>query len=187
MDSGDGDAVRLGLTGIDERQGEVGSAGPQHRRGLRRLGLDQVESEARVPLVEQRHGGRDERGGGRREGRQPDLPGLQAGRRRELGLGAGQESEDLLAAAGEPLAVGCQPDAPADALEEHAAGLGLQPAQVVGDGRLAVVQLGRRRRHGAGAVQGDERFDAAEVDHPFRLAAYIDEIDGSARKELLDR
>ena len=57
---------------------------------------------------------------------------------------------------------GREPDAAADPLQQLRAGLGLEPGEVVGDRRLGVVQLLRRR--GDRSVAGDGVDDAQPVD-----------------------
>jgi len=71
----------------------------------------------------------------------PDPAGSQAHHRGQFRGGGVDPADDLRGAAGQVLAFGCEPDAPADPLDEPGAGLGFQPGQMVADGWLGVVQV----------------------------------------------
>ena len=88
----------------------------------------------------------------------------------ELRVGGVDASDDLGRAVGQQLPGRGEPDAAADPLQQLRAGLGLEPGEVVGDRRLGVVQLLRRR--GDRPVAGDGVDDAqpGDVQHASTLS-----------------
>ena len=80
----------------------------------------------------------------------------------QLRAGGIDPPDDLGGAVGQQLPGGGEPDPSADPLQQLRAGLGLEPGEMVGDRRLGVVQLLRRR--GDRSMAGDGVDDAQPVD-----------------------
>jgi len=90
--------------------------------------------------------------------------------RGQLRLRRGQPAEDLFGPVGQQAAGVGEPDAPAGALHQSAAGLGLEPGEVVADGRLGVVQGPGRRGHRAVPGNRDQHLEPGDVEHPANLS-----------------
>src|SRR5690606_21711105 len=58
-----------------------------------------------------------------------------------------------------------QPDAPPGPLDQPGAGLGLQPGEVVADGRLRVVQLPRGRGERSGTGDREQDAEPGDIQH----------------------
>jgi hypothetical protein len=87
--------------------------------------------------------------------------------RGELRVGGIDASDDLRRAVGRQLPGLGEPDSAADPLQQLRAGLGLEPGEVVGDGRLGVVQLLRR---GAVARDGVDDAQPSDIQHASTLS-----------------
>ncbi len=81
----------------------------------------------------------------------------------ELRVGGIDASDDLGRAVGQQLPGLGEPDSAADPLQQLRAGLGLEPGDVVGDGRLGVVQLPRRRGDRSVARDGVDDAQPSDV------------------------
>jgi hypothetical protein len=88
----------------------------------------------------------------------------------ELGSGAVDAADDLGGAVGEQLPGRGEPDPSADPLQQLSAGLGLEPGEVMGDRRLGVVQLLRRRGHRSVAGDGVDDPQPVHVQHASTLS-----------------
>jgi hypothetical protein len=165
---------------VAEHQRDVDVAGPQHPHCLGRLRLGQPQVDARVPVVEDRRGGRHDRTQRGRERGQPQSAGPQAGEHRELVLGRVEAADHLGGALGQqPPRVG-EPDAAPGPLDQLSAGLRLEPGQVMADRRLGVVQ--RVRRRGDRSVPGhrDQHTKPGYIQH----GPTIDAVDWFAQTPI---
>src|SRR3954451_12305980 len=88
----------------------------------------------------------------------------------ELRVGGIDAAEDLGRAVGQQLPGRGEPDTAADALQQLRAGRLLEPTEVVGDGRLRVVQLLRRCGDRARAGDGIDDPQPVDVQHPSTLS-----------------
>ena len=111
---------------------------------------------------QRRHRRRHERSDRRGEGGQAHAAGGQPDVGGQLRAGGVDAADDLGGAVGQQLPGRGEPDPSADPLQQLRTGLGLEPGEVVGDRRLGVVQLLRRR--GDRSMAGDGVDDAQPVD-----------------------
>ena len=157
------DPGRLGLgLVVAEDDGDLDLAGAQQFDRFWRVRVRQADLEARMPARQRRYRRRHERSDRRGEGGDAHSAGGQPHVGGQLRAGGIDPSDDLGGAVGQELPGGGEPDPSADALQQLRAGLGLQPGEMVGDRRLGVVQLLRRR--GDGPMAGDGVNDAQPVD-----------------------
>ncbi len=176
---GAGALPRLGsVRGVAEHQRDVDVARPEHAERLGRFGLGQPQVNARLVFAQQRRGGRHDGAERRRERRQPQPSGPQAGIGRQFVLRGIEPADHLGAPLGqEPAGVG-QPDAPACPLDQLGPGFGFQPRQVVAHGGLRVVQGSRRGRDRTVPGHSDQDAQPRHVEH----APTIDPVDQLAQR-----
>ena len=105
-----------------EHERDLELRGAQHLHGVLGLLLDEGELHLRVALGEERHGRRQQRGAGAREGRHPHAAAAHAGDRLELGLRRGEPRDDDLGVLDERLPGVGEPHAAAAAVDERRPG-----------------------------------------------------------------
>ena len=145
----------------DDRDLDLACAQQIDRFGRMRVG--QVDLQARMPARQRRHRRRHERPDRRGEGGQAHASGGQPHVGGQLRAGGIDPADDLGGAVGQQLPGRGEPDPTADSLHQLRAGLGLEPAKVVGDRRLGVVQLLRRRGDRAMARDGVDDAQPGDV------------------------
>ena len=154
-----------GSEGGADVQGDVDVAAAQLGDRRARLGWleRQLDSGMALAIAGDRLG--HDRRARAREGGEPQPAAAQAGDGLELGLGVGEPREDDVGVLDQRAARVGQPDAARAALDEHHAGLALQGGDLLGDGRLRVVQ--RVGGGGERATCGDlaQHAHAANVKH----------------------
>jgi hypothetical protein len=137
-------------------------AGTQQLERVERMRVGHADLQARIPVRQRRQRRRHERSVRRGEGGEAHAAGVQSHVGGELRAGGIDAADDLGGAVGQQLPGGGEPNPAADPLQQLRAGLGLEPGEVVGDRRLRVVQLLRRR--GDRPVARDRVDDAQPVD-----------------------
>jgi len=144
--------------------------GAQELDRLGRMRVGEADLQARMPGRQRRHRRRHERsdrggeaGHAHPAGGQPDVGG-------QLRAGGIDPPDDLGGAVGQQPAGRGEPDPPADALQQLRAGLGLEPGEVMGDRRLGVVQLPRRRGDRSVARDGVDDAQTVDVQHASTLS-----------------
>ena len=165
------DAGRLGLgLVVAEDDRDLDLAGAQQLERLGRMRVGQADLQARMPARQRRHRRRHERSDRRGEAGEAHAAGGQPHVGGELRAGGIDAADDLGGAVGQQLPGRGEPDPAADPLQQLRAGLGLEPGEVVGDRRLGVVQLLRRRGDRSVARDGVDDAQPVDVQHASTLS-----------------
>ena len=180
MGARQGDAERLGeeVLALEARparvrrarplvgEDEVERVGAQRLEGGLGLGLDEPHPDAGMALAQRVHRGQEEPQARRLERADADHALDRArGGGGEVGLGALGAREQALGVRGEHDRRVGEPHAPAGGLEQRGAGLALEDAQLLGDGRRAVGQRVGDGADRAEPVELVKEAEAAEVEH----------------------
>ena len=157
---------------VGEGQGRVDPPAPQRVEGLGRLGVDELDLQARVlpadDVEHPRHQG-GHRGG---EGRQAHAPRLRTGHGDDLALGALQQVEDLLPPHRQRPALLGEPHAASGPRQQDRAGRARQGGELVGDGGLTEAQGVGGGRDGAEAGELHEGPQLLHIDHATKYVPY---------------
>ena len=157
---------------VGEGQGRVHPPTPQRVEGLGRLGVDELDLQARVPLADDvehpRHQG-GHRGG---EGGQAHAPRLRAGHGDDLALGAVQQVENLLAPGRQRPTLLGEPHTTSGPRQQNRTGRPRQGGELVGDGGLAEPQGVGGGRNGAEAGELHEGPQLLHIDHATKYVLY---------------
>jgi hypothetical protein len=160
------DPARLGLgLVVAEDDRHVDPAGAQQLQRLGRMGVGQADLQARMPARQRGHRARHQgpdRGG---EAGQAHPSRTQSYVGGELRVGGVDAADDLGRTVGQQQTRLGEADAAPDPLQQLRAGLGLEPAEVVGDRRLGVVQLPRGRGDRSVAGHGVDDAQPGDVQH----------------------
>ena len=159
----------LGLV-VAEDDRDLDLAGAQQLDRFGRMRVGQADLQARMPARQRRHRRRHERSDRRGEGGQAHAAGGQPHVGGQLRAGGVDPPDDLGGAVGQQLPGRGEPDPAADPLQQLRAGLGLEPGEVVGDRRLGVVQLLRRRGDRSMARDGVDDAQPVDVQHASTLS-----------------
>ena len=183
------------LTGVvvdvGEGQGGIDPPATQGVQGLGRLGIDQLDLQARMPPGDDGEDARDQGGHRRGEGGEEDPPLLGVRHGDRLALSPLQQVDDLPSAGGQGPPLLGEADAAPRPGEQHGTGGPRQRGELVGHGGLAVAQGLGGGRDGTEARELDEGPQLLHVDHGHQVcrtcAACMSRIDGYGTKHSLDR
>lgn len=156
-----GELVAEGV-GIDRREDRVELVGADLREHVLLRALDEVDRDARVLVVEVGDDGVEVIQAGRPHAAEAQVPAQQPGDLVELVAQAVDLGDHALGVVQDEVAFGRQVDAATRAREERDAELGLQAAELLGDGRLGEMQLLTGLREGPVAGDRDDRSEVPE-------------------------